>query len=102
MWLGYRQSWALVICSFISADALRPAGIMPDPPVADVLVALDTYKKWGRRVVHAVPDRGVSLAATDADWRRGSGTRRLEERPSISCCWSPTGDRSSTASMVLA
>jgi uncharacterized protein (TIGR03083 family) len=56
-----------------SADALRPAGIMPDPPVADVLVALDTYKKWGRRVVHAVPDRDVSLAATDADWRRGSG-----------------------------
>ena len=56
-----------------SADALRPAGIMPDPPVADVLVALDTYKTWGRRVVHAAPDRGVSLAATDADWRRGIG-----------------------------
>jgi uncharacterized protein (TIGR03083 family) len=55
------------------ADALRPVGIMPDPPLADVLVVLDTYKKWGRRVVHAVPDRGVSLAATDADWRRGNG-----------------------------
>jgi uncharacterized protein (TIGR03083 family) len=56
-----------------SADALRPAGITPDPPLADVLVVLDTYKKWGRRVVHAVPHRGVSLAATDANWRSGSG-----------------------------
>jgi uncharacterized protein (TIGR03083 family) len=56
-----------------SADALRPAGIMPDPPLADVLVVLDIYKKWGRRLVHAVPHRDVSLAATDADWRSGSG-----------------------------
>ena len=56
-----------------SSDALRPTGIMPDPPLADVLVVLDTYKKWGRRVVHAVPHRGVSLAATDADWRMGAG-----------------------------
>jgi uncharacterized protein (TIGR03083 family) len=56
-----------------SADALRPAGIRPDPPVADVLVALESYRKWGRRVVHAVPDRGVSLAATDAAWRSGRG-----------------------------
>lgn len=56
-----------------SADALRPAGIVPNPPVGDALVVLDTYKKWGRRVVHAVPHRGVSLAAMDADWRMGSG-----------------------------
>jgi uncharacterized protein (TIGR03083 family) len=56
-----------------SADALRPAGIRPEPPLADVIVVLDTYRKWGRRVVHAVPDRGVSLAATDADWRSGAG-----------------------------
>jgi hypothetical protein len=56
-----------------SADALRPAGIMPEPPLGDVLVVLDTYRKWGRRVVHATPDRGVCLAATDADWRRGTG-----------------------------
>ena len=56
-----------------SADALRPAGITPDPPLADVLVVLDTYKKWGRRVVHAVPHRDVALAATDADWRVGTG-----------------------------
>ena len=46
---------------------------MPDPALADVLVVLDTYKKWGRRVVHAVPHRGVSLAATDADWCMGAG-----------------------------
>jgi uncharacterized protein (TIGR03083 family) len=56
-----------------SADALRPAGIVPDPPLADVLVMLETYKKWGRRVFHAVPHRGVCLSATDADWRSGSG-----------------------------
>ena len=56
-----------------SADALRPAGITPEPPLTDVLVVLDTYKKWGRRVFHAVPHQGVSLAATDADWRSGSG-----------------------------
>lgn len=46
---------------------------MPDPPLADVLAVLGTYEKWGRRVFHAVPHRGVSLTATDADWRRGRG-----------------------------
>lgn len=56
-----------------SADALRPAGIIPDPPIADVVVVLDTYKKWGRRIVHAAPHRGVSLAASDAHWRQGIG-----------------------------
>jgi len=56
-----------------SADALRPAGIMLEPPLADVLVVLDSYKKWGRRVVHAAPHRGVSLAATDTEWHTGTG-----------------------------
>lgn len=56
-----------------TADALRPAGIVPDPPLADVLVVLDTYQKWGRRLFHAVPHRRVRLEATDADWRRGTG-----------------------------
>jgi len=56
-----------------TADALRPAGIMPDPPVADVLTVLDTYQKWGRRLFHAVPHRDVCLAATDANWRQGTG-----------------------------
>ena len=55
------------------ADALRPAGIVPEPPLPDVLVVLDTCKKWGRRVVHAVPHRRVSLSATDADWCMGRG-----------------------------
>ena len=54
-------------------DALRPAGIVLDPPIADVLMVLDIYKKWGRRVFHAVPHRDVSLVATDASWRSGSG-----------------------------
>jgi uncharacterized protein (TIGR03083 family) len=56
-----------------SADALRPAGIMPRPPLGDVLLALDTYTKWGRRVVHAVPQSNVTLVAIDADWRTGLG-----------------------------
>jgi uncharacterized protein (TIGR03083 family) len=56
------------------ADALRPAGIVPEPPVADVLVVLDTYRRWGRRTFHAVPHRAVSLVATDADWRSGGGS----------------------------
>jgi hypothetical protein len=56
-----------------SADMLRPAGTVTDPQLADVLVVLDIYKKWGRKVFHAVPHRSVSLAATDASWRSGSG-----------------------------
>jgi uncharacterized protein (TIGR03083 family) len=56
-----------------SADALRPCGLMPDPPAADVVVVLETYKKWERRMFHAVPHRGVSLNATDVDWRSGLG-----------------------------
>ena len=71
--VGLPLSWDLADPLVHGADALRPAGIMPIPPAADVLVAFDTYMKWSPRVVHAVPDRGVSLAATDADWRRGSG-----------------------------
>lgn len=56
-----------------SADALCPAAIVPNPPVADVVVVLETYRKWGRRVFHAVPHRAVSLAATDVEWRAGDG-----------------------------
>lgn len=46
---------------------------MTGPPAADVLVVLETYKKWGRRMFHAVPHRGLSLNATDVDWRSGVG-----------------------------
>jgi uncharacterized protein (TIGR03083 family) len=56
-----------------TADAFRPIGLVPDTPLADVLVVLHAYTKWGRRVVHAVPHRSVSLVASDADWRYGSG-----------------------------
>ena len=54
-------------------DTFRPLGRAIETPIADVLVALDTYKKWGRRVVHAAPCSSVELVATDADWRTGSG-----------------------------
>jgi hypothetical protein len=56
-----------------SADALRPCGLVPDPPAADVVVVLETYKKWGRRMFHAVPHRGLSLSASDVAWRSGVG-----------------------------
>jgi uncharacterized protein (TIGR03083 family) len=56
-----------------SADALRPCGLMPDPPTADVVAVLETYKKSGRRMFHAVPHRGVSLNATDVQWHSGAG-----------------------------
>jgi uncharacterized protein (TIGR03083 family) len=71
--LGVPPELALGDLLIHSADALRPAGIVPDPPLADVLVVLATYEKWGRRVVHAVPHQGVSLVATDAEWRQGTG-----------------------------
>ena len=56
-----------------SADAFRPCGLTPDPPAADVVVVLESYKKWGRRMFHVVPHRGVSLRATDVDWHSGAG-----------------------------
>ncbi|HET6916362.1 MAG TPA: maleylpyruvate isomerase family mycothiol-dependent enzyme [Acidimicrobiales bacterium] len=56
-----------------TADALRPLGISPDPPVDDVVVVLDVYKRWGRRVFHALPHQGVALVATDVEWRDGLG-----------------------------
>jgi uncharacterized protein (TIGR03083 family) len=56
-----------------SADVLRPVGVVVDPPLVDVLLVLDTYAKWGRKVFHAVPHSGVSLTANDADWRTGEG-----------------------------
>lgn len=56
-----------------SADVLRSIGIVTTPTLADVLVVLNVYATWGRRVFHAAPHRGVSLVATDADWRLGHG-----------------------------
>jgi hypothetical protein len=46
---------------------------MPDPPSADAVVVLETYKKWGRRMFHAVPHSGLSLRATDVEWHSGVG-----------------------------
>jgi hypothetical protein len=34
---------------------------------------LDAYWRRGRMVVHAEPQRGRRLVATDLDWARGSG-----------------------------
>lgn len=56
-----------------SADAFRPAGIVPNPPMEDVVAVLDMYETWGRRVFHRVPHERVSLVATDGEWRHGTG-----------------------------
>jgi uncharacterized protein (TIGR03083 family) len=56
-----------------SADALRPIGLDVDAPPADAAPALDALWKSGRVVVHAVPQRGRRLVATDLSWSRGSG-----------------------------
>ena len=73
LWRACHQRLALGDVLVHSADALRPCGLMPDPPAADVVVVLETYKKWGRRMFHAAPHRGLSLSATDVDWRSGVG-----------------------------
>jgi hypothetical protein len=56
-----------------SADAFRPLGLDVEVAPADVVPALDALWTSGRVVVHAVPQRGRRLVATDLDWSRGSG-----------------------------
>jgi uncharacterized protein (TIGR03083 family) len=55
------------------ADAFRPVGLDADLPPADAPPALDALWGAGRVVVHAAPQRGRRLVATDLDWSRGSG-----------------------------
>jgi hypothetical protein len=44
-----------------------------DAPPADAVPVLDAYWSRGRMVVHAEPQQGRRLVATDLDWSRGSG-----------------------------
>lgn len=56
-----------------SADAFRPIGLDVDAPPADAAPVLDAYWRRGRMVVHAAPQEGRCLVATDLDWTKGSG-----------------------------
>lgn len=56
-----------------SADAFRPLGLDVDAPPADAAPVLDAYWRRGRMVVHAAPQEGRCLVATDLDWTKGTG-----------------------------
>ena len=56
-----------------SADAFRPLSLDVDAPPAAVALVLDAYWWRGRMLVHAEPQWGRRLVATDLDWTKGSG-----------------------------
>lgn len=70
---GASEAMGLVDVLVHSADAFRPVGVDVDVQPAHVAPALDALWKSGRVVVHAVPQRGRRLVATDLDWSSGSG-----------------------------
>lgn len=71
--VGTADAMGLVDVLVHSADALRPLGLDVDAPPADAVPALDALWKAGRMIVHATPQQGRHLVATDVDWSRGSG-----------------------------
>ena len=71
--VGTSEAMGLVDVLVHSADALRPIGLEVDAPPADAPPALDALWKAGRMIVHASPQQGRRLVATDVDWSRGSG-----------------------------
>lgn len=70
---GSPEAMGLVDLLVHSADAFRPVGLETEAPASDVGPALDALWKTGRVVVHAVPQAGRRLVATDIDWSRGEG-----------------------------
>ncbi|HEX4162317.1 MAG TPA: maleylpyruvate isomerase family mycothiol-dependent enzyme [Acidimicrobiales bacterium] len=71
--VGTSEAMGLVDVLVHSADALRPISLEVDAPPADAPPALDALWKAGRMIVHASPQQGRRLVATDVDWSRGSG-----------------------------
>ena len=71
--VGSSEGMGLADVLVHSADAFRPVGLDVQVAPADVVPALDTLWTRGRIVVHAVPQQGRRLMATDAEWSRGSG-----------------------------
>ena len=70
---GFPEAMGLADVLVHSADAFRPLGLDVDAPPADAIPVLDAFWRRGRMVVHAEPQRGRRLVATDLDWVRGDG-----------------------------
>lgn len=70
---GFPPAMGLADVLVHSADAFRPLGLDVDAPPADAIPVLDALWQRGRLVVHAEPQRGRRLVATDLDWARGDG-----------------------------
>jgi uncharacterized protein (TIGR03083 family) len=71
--VGAAEAMGLVDVLVHSADALRPLGMDVSAPPPDAVPALEALWKAGRMIVHATPQQGRRLVATDVDWSRGSG-----------------------------
>jgi uncharacterized protein (TIGR03083 family) len=70
---GFPEAMGLGDVLVHSADAFRPLGLDVDAPPAAVALVLDAYWRRGRMLVHAEPQRGRRLVATDLAWTKGSG-----------------------------
>jgi uncharacterized protein (TIGR03083 family) len=70
---GFPEAMGLGDVLVHSADAFRPLSLDVDAPPAAVALVLDAYWRRGRMLVHAEPQRGRRLVATDLDWTKGSG-----------------------------
>lgn len=71
--VGTPEGMGLVDVLVHSADAFRPVGLDVDVTPAAVGPALDALCVRGRMIVHAAPQEGRRLVATDTSWSRGSG-----------------------------
>jgi uncharacterized protein (TIGR03083 family) len=70
---GFPEAMGLGDVLVHTADAFRPLGLDVDAPPATAAPVLDAYWQRGRLLVHAEPQRGRRLVATDLDWAKGSG-----------------------------
>jgi uncharacterized protein (TIGR03083 family) len=70
---GFPEAMGLGDVLVHCADAFRPVGLDVDAPPADAAPVLDAFWRRGRMLVHAAPQRGRRLVATDLDWAKGSG-----------------------------
>jgi len=70
---GSPDAMGLVDILVHSADAFRPLDVDVAAPPPDAVAALGALLKTGKVVVHATPQQGRRLVATDIDWSDGSG-----------------------------
>jgi uncharacterized protein (TIGR03083 family) len=70
---GFPEAMGLGDVLVHCADALRPLGHDVDAPPGDAAPVLDAFWRRGRMLVHAAPQQGRRLVATDLNWTKGSG-----------------------------